>query len=58
MRLLNSPGSSLAFAALLFGRRGRFLMAVVNVLWEVRYFWFDWSFEELFTISTGVDVRP
>ena len=56
MRFLNSLGFSPAFVALLFGRRGRFLTAVVNLLWKVRYFWLDWFFEEFFAISTGVDV--
>ena len=58
MHLLNSFGFSLAFTALLFGRRGRFLIAIMNMLWKVRYFWLNWFFQEFFTISTGVDVLP
>ena len=32
IRLLDSPGSRFTFAALLFGRRGRFLTTLVNIL--------------------------
>ena len=58
IRLLNSLGSYLTFTALLFGRRGYFLTAVVNMLWEIRHFWLGRSFEEFFIISTGVNMRP
>ena len=46
------------FTAFLFGRRGCFLTALVNILWEIQRFWLGRSFEELFTINNGVDVRP
>ena len=56
MRFLNSFGFNLAFTALLFDWRGRFLTAMMNILWKIRYFWLNRFFEELFTISTRVDV--
>ena len=57
MRFFHSPGSRPVFTALLFGRRGHFFTALINILWEVQYFWLDRFFKELFAISSGVNVR-